>query len=843
MVKDIENTRSYPARDIVSHPGIPLARHLLETAENVKMLYNPLRIQAPIDEKNLRTICIITGALHDIGKATSFFQDYILKRKYKKKASIKKHAPLGSIYTYWVILNFSQIKDEQMRAFFAFIASTVIAKHHGNLQDIIDEKKGLRDRFKNLMKQDKILRKQFDDTIPNAHKIDQILEFLSTNLNIQLPSWTSFTQAVQNQFDDIKKTIRKVSKVIEGYDFICQGKKNKKTKKVKGTEIKPTLILQYMFSLLQEADKTEAMGKKIIHRSQKDYLSGLLGTYDKRFAKARHELDKNRKKIFEESCKYASVCNLDKRIYALEAPTGAAKTLASLGWATTLRKRLSNEYRIIYILPFTSVVDQNFDVIKEMLFDGDVEVSSNELLMHHHSADLKYQKENNGELEEESPNVAQFYIESWASEIIVSTFYQFFHSLFTNNKKSLRKFSKLSKAIIIMDEVQSIPIRYWHLFNTVIPILLETLDSYLLLSTATLPGLVSKIPQSISETGKELFSHFTRTELHWLDRQFEPIKLFEELEQEIDFSELRSFLVVLNTVDSSQEVYRMAKEKFADWDIYYLSAAIIPKERKRRIEEIKKQLDKIKRKLNSCGKVMLISTQVIEAGVDLSFEAGFRDLAPLDSLIQTAGRVNRSGEYPAGKLYISKLIKVFENGGSRKLSSYIYDGILLQLTEETLTKFSNGKPIEEPKYRDMIDHYFKIAKQKEGTEESRKVSELFCKMKLANIQNVFQLIDNEYSLPLFIEQDEEASEILDSYRKLDGFRRKDWKLARDEYARIKSKMNSYLINVSFRKIAAIKRDLEEETWFFILPSHQVNNYYSQESGFSVDQANVEESIW
>ncbi len=832
---------NYPVKEIFSHPNIPLARHLLETANNIKTLYNPFRIQALVEEHKIHTMCILTGALHDIGKATSYFQDYIKKKRYRKNDPIKKHAPLGSVYAYWVILNSSLIEDEQMRAFFAFIVSTVIAKHHGNLQDIRDERKGLKGRFQDLMKQDNILRKQLDDTIQNTQKIDQILSFLSSSLNIPLPSWTSFTDTVLTQPDVIKKSFRKVSKTIEGYEFSCQGQENKKTKKVKGTEFKPTLVLQYMFSLLQEADKTEAMGKEVVARSQKDYHSDLKDAYEKMFAHPSRELDKERLKIFQEACMHASTCDLQERIYALEAPTGAAKTLASLGWATRLRKRLSDGYRIIYILPFTSVVDQNFNVIREMLFAGKTEVPSNELLMHHHSADLKYQKEENGNLEEEQPNVAQFYIESWASEIIVSTFYQFFHSLFTNNKKSLRKFSKLSKAIIIMDEVQAIPIKYWHLFDRVIPILLENLDSYLLLSTATLPGIVSKTPPSISQTGKKLFGHFERTELYWLDKEFEPHQLFEELEKNIDFSTLLSFLIVLNTVASSQEVFKIAKERFADWKVHYLSAAVVPLDRKRRIVEIKKQLDEIKEDLDTGKRVMLVSTQVIEAGVDLSFEAGFRDLAPLDSIIQTAGRINRSGEYGGGKLYISKLVKIYENGTKRKLASFIYDPILLQVTEDTLTGFANGKPIPEPKYRNMVDRYFKIAKQKEGTEESRKVTEFFCKMELSNVQRQFQLIDNEYSFPLFIELDESASTILGSYRKLGEIRREDWKLARNEYARIKGKMADYLINVSFRKIAAIKKDLEEESWFFILPLHQVSNYYSQDAGFTVNQG--EENVW
>lgn len=174
-----------------------------------------------------------------------------------------------------------------------------------------------------------------------------------------------------------------------------------------------------------------------------------------------------------------------------------------------------------------------------------------------------------------------------------------------------------------MDEIQAFPLRYWHLFETFMPIFFSTLKSYFLMSSATFPGFFNKRPEPISESGVKLFNRMARSEIYYVERNITPDQIIDELIENHGLLDMDSVLIVSNTVASSQIIYQNAKQRLQDgWMHYYLSAAITPKDRQHRIQKIKHSL------LERKHKIILVSTQVIEAGVDLSFQFGFRDMAP-----------------------------------------------------------------------------------------------------------------------------------------------------------------------------------------------------------------------
>ena len=256
-------------------------------------------------------------------------------------------------------------------------------------------------------------------------------------------------------------------------------------------------------------------------------------------------------------------------------------------------------------------------------------------------------------------------IEGWHSEIVVTTFVQFFHSLITNRNRAARKFHNMVNSIIILDEVQSIPYKYWVLVNNALKYLAEEYNCWVVLVTATLPLIFREEKGEIKpliENKQKYFEKFNRVEY---DFNLEE-KEFEEFKQEVLDEILESdkdIMVVLNRIECSKDLYSFVKEglereygrgkvteegvlEFENLELINLSTHIIPIHRLERIRSAKEAGEKRK---------VIITTQLIEAGVDISVNEIYRDLAPLDCIIQTAGRCNRNNEEEKGAVKICLL--------------------------------------------------------------------------------------------------------------------------------------------------------------------------------------------
>lgn len=170
----------------------------------------------------------------------------------------------------------------------------------------------------------------------------------------------------------------------------------------------------------------------------------------------------------------------------------------------------------------------------------------------------------------------------------------------------------------------------------------------------------------------------------------------------------------------------------------------------------------------------------------------------------------------------------------------IYDKILVDITSDLLSEHST---IPETDFKRMVETYFNWAKEKKSQDESRQISSMVCQAKFLDLGTTFKLIEEKFAFPLFIPQNTEAISLLESYKQLAETRKSNWQQARNEYAKIKSQMAMYIINVSAQKIASAYHDLEEETWFWILPPEQINNYYDPKIGFNITLMKEEDLIW
>lgn len=338
-----------------------------------------------------------------------------------------------------------------------------------------------------------------------------------------------------------------------------------------------------------------------------------------------------RQKIYE-SCLNASTD--EQGTFRLTVPTGGGKTRSGLGFALR-HAQVHDLDRIIVCLPFTSIIEQNARVYRQIL--------GKEFVLEHHSSVTWKDPEDYPVPSKAALRLAS---ENWDAPVIVTTTVQFFESLFGNSTSQCRKLHNIARSCIILDEVQSLPS---HLRPPIVDGLKQLVDHYgcsVVLSTATQPSLDDSpvLPgfaevKEIIPNPEKLFTDLQRVQYeNRISEQWADEQLVAQLRDE------SQVLCVVNTRKDAQRIWY----QWDDPDVYHLSSSMCSAHRSATLETIKKKLDR-----NEPCKV--ISTQVIEAGVDIDFPVVFRVIAPLDSIVQSAGRCNREGKLDSGRVVIFDL--------------------------------------------------------------------------------------------------------------------------------------------------------------------------------------------
>lgn len=300
-------------------------------------------------------------------------------------------------------------------------------------------------------------------------------------------------------------------------------------------------------------------------------------------------------------------------LYQLTVPTGGGKTVSSLAFALRHAKEHHLE-RIIYVIPFTSIIEQNAQVFKDIL-------GKNNVLENHCNVVC----DNDKELED-----MQLAAENWDKPIIVTTNVQFFESLFANKTSKCRKIHNISKSVIIFDEAQMLPVNYLRPCIQAVSELIYNYHCSAVLCTATQPALKPFFPEFIKAEEicpdvKGQYEFFKRTNVKNMGEISEG-NLISELKEK------QQVLCILNSRKRVQRVYEALKGE----NVYHLSTYMYPKHRRTILDEITKAL-------KDGRPCKLIATSLVEAGVDFDFASVFRELAGIDSVIQAAGRCNREG--------------------------------------------------------------------------------------------------------------------------------------------------------------------------------------------------------
>lgn len=796
--------------ELYSHPGRLLKLHL----EGVSRWGEYFMSQSPGMLYSLFEDGLIKDMLlfHDVGKSTMYFQKYLNKEQVKKE--LKVHSLLSAVLFTWYRLEIGTNDDLNLLAAF-----TAILYHHTCL-------KSFEEATESLISEDEILEKQWESI--DKEKFYMVLSYCKL------------------KEEALKKLVfLKMSDIIARVEIFLDKASSEWAehyRKCKGYE-EDAISLEYYFkvqilySLLTDSDKSHIVleNTEIVERCDLNIdIESFLKTEG--IGATNTFLNNMRAEAFQKVAKKVKEIRTGKdRIMLLTLPTGMGKTLISFNFAFELRKRLKEEtginYRIIYALPFLSIIDQNARIMEKVLDHG----GNNRriLIKHHHLQPYEWTDDEHNEYE---PDIAEILIEGWNSEIVITTFVQLFETLVGYLNRRQRKFNKLNNCIVIADELQAIPVQYYSLLRKVILEYVGYCDSYFIAMTATQPAIFSKDEVVNLVNSKKYFANIDRIKL--INRASQSMTI-AEFADSIHIEENKRYLFILNTIGSARRFFKAMKEKYPTKNICFLSTGVIPIERLERINAIKKD-----KKYD-----IVISTQLIEAGVDVDFDVVYRDIAPMPSIIQSAGRANREGLF-SGVIIVVKLV----DDSGRTFASQIYRGTAqngigssnIDL-QETIRIFAGKEEYNEKELGDLVETYYNniciegIRSMDVSRELLRGMSRcIFDKCEINGIKPVsnFKLIeDNIEKLPVFVEFDSDAEKLWKEYTGILSDMKMDKWERRSKLINKTKEMAAYIVNVGVRTFTKINKPPEESGFLYVQRS-QINCYYDKETGFGSDSSLV-----
>ncbi len=709
--------------DFLSHPDKPLEKHIKGVWAKAKK-----RTDSKIGE--------IAVLFHDLGKINPNFQKKLDPENKGQNLGYSEHAYMSAYaFVCFVAKNTKAFRLElglnELQADVFLVKAiqilVLIAKHHGHLPNL-----------------DSFFHVNNDDTNP----LTRLQNFLGTHHNLPLSDFLATELTYPHQNFDLKWDEALVKKF-----YFLQSRQV--TWKVNALDY--FLETQFAFACLIEADKRDAgnleeydFDDKIVSSKEKlaNSLSAKFGGLSQETA-----LNRLRTALREEAVRNLAyqLQETDERVFTLTAPTGAGKTFTLLALASEIQRQKGN-LGILYALPFLSITEQVEHIVVK---DLGVEVMSvNSKARNERIEDAQEALDNNPTDENlKKLTKEDFFQQTFDHPFVLTTFVQFFETLLSNRNATLLKLPNFQNRIFLIDEVQALPPELYIFFVGWLQRFCELHNSYCILSTATMPDFeipANKhkgyakdffknyhLPTELLESKKYFEANiFKRYQIDWLSNEKTS---YDALVAHIQASE-KSCLIIVNTIDDSKRLFEKLKKEGKQKHIYLLNTHFTPEDRLKKIAIAKKHLEKKE-------KVILVSTQLIEAGVDISFPVVYRDLCPLPSLIQSAGRCNRNNELATtneiGQVYFFNLVD--DSGKSRADLIYREDAnVFLKFCRENIR--SGLKENEmfdlQSKFFHSLANDFTISAYtfKEGK------STIIEKVNKAEFDTVgrFCLIDNEY---------------------------------------------------------------------------------------------------
>lgn len=747
---------------VLSHPDIDLIDHLTQVKEIG--LNQLLSNNVYLEFKEIMD-CVLF--MHDLGKAHPDFQNKLLGNPHKKYS----HAVVSAHWVYYLL------REREHSSLDSFLGFNLVYSHHGDLRS----------------------PRTAQAYLPAGESVEKLnFAYLNHTFAGYLPypnffsydNWLNLNSKY-GVIDNLNR--RDYKQITDDYYY----------------------MYNYLFSILLYADKKSAILKTQHDQVKLEFSTwrrDLITTYkQKKFPPISDDISQinlARETSFSET--EAKVNNVEEKILSINLPTGLGKTLTAVNVALQIKAK-RNKKRIIYALPFTSIIEQNANVLEEVLKLNEIESSSTRLLKQHHLVDYSYIS--NLSLDE---GESKFLIENWESEFVVTTFYQILYTLITNKNRHLIKLSNLVNSVVILDEVQNIPTKYWFLINQVLQKCADLFDIDFILTTATMPLIFSTAKQEIVELVEKYQQYFHLMErinlnCSHLTKKIKMVELVDLILEKADSD--CSQLIILNSVNASIKLYQTLLDCGLDKEVLYLSTNIVPWQRLEIIKEIQAE---------SKNKIV-VSTQLVEAGVDIDFDFVYRDLAPLDSIFQACGRCNRNNmQAHKGEVILFELL-----AGNVAYWNYIYDKHLISPTRTIL----GSEIISENRFGELAQQYYNHIYRYIDNSESEVLLDFIHKLnydELLSQDQGFTLIKDIPSVSFYICINEEAIKLLSDLEEVIATEYADKFVRMVKIKDIRRKMSQYIVSVP-KKLA-----LNNQEELFIIKSDDIPTYYDCKTGFKRD---------
>lgn len=610
--------------------------HCLETA-----IYAARSLQ----RINLYNTAYVAGLLHDMGKYTDEYTEYI------EKAASGESVNRGSVnHTFagvrYILENYHNLnidtKSYSSGDAFRDLATEIIAfaigAHHGMFDAYnTSHENGFLHRYK----KEGVAYKESIDNFTNCFREKQDIKHL-----------------IECAEKEIKTIYLEKLLMIRQLPRECKADTNIQTVEAEEICFYLGLLARMVLSSVVEGDRRSTASfmqdrypdsfpqltgeewKMILHRVDRR-IEKLPA--DSAIAQARHQISLQ--------CKKAG--KRDQGIYRLNVPTGGGKTISSLRFALAHAAEHGME-RIIFISPLLSILDQNAQVIRDYIEDDRI------ILEHHSNVVNEKNNPGNDESGQEKQVQYELLMENWNAPVIITTLVQFLNTLFSGKMSCVRRFHSLCSSVIVIDEVQTVPGNMITLFNLALNFLIYVCGATVVLCSATQPCLEQvkhPIRYKNSTAGirdlvpyeKNIWNAFRRTSI-LDDGKMTLNQIPEHIKSIMENTE--SLLVICNKKNEAEQLFRKAKDYQKSIRIFHLSAAMCMEHRRTTLNRIKEALFDLQNRTGDQRKVLVISTQVIEAGVDISFGCVLRLCAGLDNIVQAAGRCNRNGESEMAAVYV-----------------------------------------------------------------------------------------------------------------------------------------------------------------------------------------------
>ncbi len=595
-----------------------LSEHLLEVASLAGMFGGKI---------GLPNAGELIGLLHDLGKYSCAFQNYLKSalgrlEQDKDEDFIDPRQMKGKIdhSTAGAQTIFREFEQRgQIDRIAGEILAVCISSHHSGLIDCLGPDGS------------DLLTKRLEKVDGSTH---------------QQEAWNRVESPVQSRYEYLVSSLEIPSEIRRKISSICQKEESETI-----IRFKVGLLVRFLFSCLIDADRISTADFEFPSRG-KHRLWGRYEGWPTLFNRLEchlasltvdGQINQHRRTI-SDHCLAAA--EREQGIFTLTVPTGGGKTLASLRFALRHAERHQMD-RVIFVVPYTSIIDQNAKTVRNILETQQGGVSPGSIVLEHHSTLLPEQQTWRNKL----------LTENWDAPVIFTTTVQLLETLFAGGTRSARRMHQLANAILIFDEVQTLPLKCVHMFNNAMNFLVEQCGSTVVLCTATQPLLdqvdagkgairITKASEIMPDIAS-LFVELSRVEV--IDRRkpggWENEDLASFAVEEVQRS--GSCLVVVNTKAAAREIYRLCQKSSPDMPIFHLSTNMCPAHRRGCFPKLEKLLSP-----ESGSAVLCVSTQLIEAGVDMDFGSVIRFAAGLDSIAQAAGRCNRHGVRASGRVSV-----------------------------------------------------------------------------------------------------------------------------------------------------------------------------------------------